>query len=125
MRAAAMFGPAVHAGVAAERSMISVVSVARIGTSCSNCGPPPRIITRGAKFREGSSGRSTDVPYSRYWPKSVVATFLHVPVAGSYVFAFGFEPDSKTVPFGSSAMRGYNGMPGKPLPECVHVFVDG
>ena len=47
-------GPVVQAGVAAERSMISVVAVAGL--------PPPKIITRGLYPFAGVSGRSTDVP---------------------------------------------------------------
>jgi hypothetical protein len=47
-------GPYCHAGVGADRSMISVVAVAGL--------PPPRIITRGRYPFAGVSGSRTDVP---------------------------------------------------------------
>jgi len=50
-------GPYCHWGVAADRSMISVVAVAG--------SPPPKIITRGLYPSAGVRGRSTDEPYVR------------------------------------------------------------
>ena len=54
MRPCDIGGPHCHSGVAADRSMISVVLVAGL--------PPPKIITRDAYPFDGDNGSSTDVP---------------------------------------------------------------
>ena len=57
MRGCDIGGPYCHWGVAADRSMISVVAVA--GSA------PPKIITRALYPSAGLRGRSTDEPYVR------------------------------------------------------------
>ena len=71
MRACDIGTPYDHAGLATERSIISVVAVAGL--------PPPKIMTRGLKPLAGVKGIRTELPYVRVPLYCVFAIFnVHV-----------------------------------------------